>query len=206
MLLNFYSKSCKLPFDITEINKPPTIELEPDPTSVVNEEQHTLETIEPPVDTSDKEMVKESLPICSEKLETDDNENDNSNTQKAGGDDDLILVEQPVECIVIDEDDESNKKDKQFKVTPSMKLLIGQIKAYPELYDSELLTFKDYTRKSYVWNAIACNLSDKATKLMKSWIIMQTRYEWEISQTPTTHPKSELQVELEFLKDFIVKK
>lgn len=70
-------------------------------------------------------------------------------------------MEQPVELIVIEEDDDNGKSEKQFKVSHSMKLLITHIKTYPELYDSEHLAFKDYTRKSYIWNAIASNLADK---------------------------------------------
>lgn len=174
--------------------------MEPEPTPALEEaEKDSVNVIE----TTDKETVKESLPISTEKETSNNKENDKTQKQ---GDDDIILVEQPVECIVIDEDDENNKTDKQFKVTPSMKLLIAQIKAYPELYDSEHLTYKDYTRKSYIWNAIACNLNDKATKLMKCWIIMQTRYEWEISQSPVTNPPTDLRVELEFLKEYILKK
>ncbi|KAM7347370.1 hybrid male rescue isoform 2-T2 [Cochliomyia hominivorax] len=200
-------KTCKLQFEINENNSsPPTTEIEK-----VTAPPESPKLVEPPTETIEKETAPVTSPAKDTNETVNNKENDkNSNAQKSI-DDDLILVEQPVELIVIDEDDDNNKSEKQFKVSPSMKLLIAQIKAYPELYDSENLAFKDYTRKSYIWNAIACNLGDKATKLMKCWIILQTRYEWEIWQTkqntdnssPPPQP-SELQVELEFLKNYIL--
>lgn len=146
-------------------------------------------------------------------------------------DDDLILVETPVELIVIDEDDDNNKDEKQFKLNGNMKNLIAVVKTHPELYDSKHADFNNYTRKSFLWNAIASSMSDKgepfnsnislyfilikfsfkATKLMKCWIVLQTRFEWEICQQKQTAGNnkpsvSELQKELSFLKDFILNK
>lgn len=80
-------------------------------------------------------------------------------------DDDLILIEQPVELIVIDEDDDAKNVEKTFKVTKEMKTLVEQIKKYPELYDSTRNDFTDYTRKSYVWNAVAIQIGDKGMHL-----------------------------------------
>lgn len=81
-------------------------------------------------------------------------------------DDDLILIEQPVELIVIDEDDDAKNVEKTFKVTKEMKTLVEQIKKYPELYDSTRNDFTDYTRKSYVWNAVAIQIGDKGMHLI----------------------------------------
>ncbi|XP_075155121.1 hybrid male rescue isoform X1 [Haematobia irritans] len=128
--------------------------------------------------------------------------------QSMNADDDLIIVEQPVELIVIDEDDDSKHPDKEFKVTNEMRVLIAQIKKYPELYDSSRKDFNDYSRKSYLWNAIAIAIGDKATKLMKCWILIITRYEWEISRNQKTTDvakfQTELQKELEFFEPYIL--
>ncbi|XP_073827929.1 hybrid male rescue isoform X2 [Musca autumnalis] len=131
-----------------------------------------------------------------------------SKTQQTKIDDDLILIEQPVELIVIDEDDDARQGEKQFKVTNEMRNLIAEIKKYPELYDTTRSDFNDYTRKSVLWNSIAVQLGDKATKLMKCWILMVTRYEWEISKTPqgtdVAKCQTELQKEMEFFEPYIL--
>ncbi|XP_061402605.1 uncharacterized protein LOC133338448, partial [Musca vetustissima] len=123
-------------------------------------------------------------------------------------DDDLILIEQPVELIVIDEDDDAKQTEKPFKVTKEMRNLIAEIKKYPELYDTTRSDFNDYTRKSLIWNAIAVQVKDKATKLMKCWILMTTRYEWEISKTTqgsdVAKCQTELQKEMEFFEPYIL--
>ncbi|XP_013111914.1 uncharacterized protein LOC106090305 [Stomoxys calcitrans] len=129
-------------------------------------------------------------------------------TQPISVDDDLILVEQPVELIVIDEDDDAKHADNVFKVTKEMRVLVAQIKKYPELYDSSRTDFADYSRKSYVWNSIAISIGDKATKLMKCWILMTTRFEWEISRnnqnSDVAKYQTELQKELEFFEPYIL--
>ncbi|XP_011291047.1 uncharacterized protein LOC101894856 [Musca domestica] len=123
-------------------------------------------------------------------------------------DDDLILIEQPVELIVIDEDDDAKQTEKSFKVTEEMRKLIAEIKKYPELYDTTRYDYNDYSRKSLLWNSIAVQVGDKATKLMKCWILMMTRYEWEISKTPqgtdVAKCQTQLQKEMEFFEPYIL--
>ncbi|KNC32709.1 hypothetical protein FF38_02713 [Lucilia cuprina] len=219
-------KSCNLDFEISEIDTLPEtatqIQIEVQPESQVKavtqpepeveeidvDENADVEEIEVEVvQTPEEDQKEQEIEIQKNK----ENESKDNAAKQKTVDDDLILVEQPVELIVIEEDDDNNKAEKQFNVTNNMKILIQEIKKYPELYDSENLAFKDYSRKSYIWNAIAVNVSDKATKLMKCWIIMQTRYEWELCQakqqsnyTTKYTPSTELQVELEFLKDYIL--
>uniref|UniRef100_A0A1A9X1I0 MADF domain-containing protein n=1 Tax=Glossina brevipalpis TaxID=37001 RepID=A0A1A9X1I0_9MUSC len=148
-------------------------------------------------------------------------ENELNDQQACNKDDDLILVEPPVELIVIDEDEDSCKiissttncaiTSNAFILTREMKQLIEHVKAYKELYYNLSPFYGDYKRKGFIWNAIASEMGDKATKLMKLWIFIQTRYEWEISQNSpgidtmnNTSETSELQMLLSFLKPHIL--
>ncbi|XP_067641280.1 uncharacterized protein Hmr isoform X1 [Eurosta solidaginis] len=130
-------------------------------------------------------------------------------------DDDLVLVDDEIE--VIDLDDDVNKfffsrhLKGQFLITPEMRRLIANIEPYEELYDCTHRYYEDYRRKGIIWNAIANEVGDKATKLMKCWIQIQTRYEWEVMQrnmsgsAALTKPYSELEHLLSFFMPHILK-
>lgn len=125
-------------------------------------------------------------------------------------DDDLIIIEEPVECIVIN-DEEEDSSIREFRLTRDMLKLIETVKKYPEIYNPRMPEFKDYKHKSSRWNLIANEVNDKATKLMKCWILLMTRYEWEINKRiqckgdgNTPIPKlSRLETEMEFLRSHI---
>ncbi|TMW44387.1 hypothetical protein DOY81_010533, partial [Sarcophaga bullata] len=186
-------KTSNLPFDISDVIEEAEKEL-------VQETNKTEIQIE---------METESAELGNKPDIEDVHKDNNSTAIYKEIDEDLILIEQPVELIVIDEDDDNGKSEKQFKISDSMKKLVQQIKTYPELYDSDNVVYNDYSHRSNIWNSIAIFLGDKATKLMKCWIIMQTRYEWEImhinNENGGDSTPSELQKELEFLKSHILK-
>ena len=120
------------------------------------------------IEEAEKELVQESneteIQIEME-IESADpshvNKDNNSTAIYKEIDEDLILIEQPVELIVIDEDDDNGKSEKQFKISDSMKKLVQQIKTYPELYDSDNVVYNDYSHRSNIWNSIATFLGDK---------------------------------------------
>ncbi|KAI9589438.1 hypothetical protein GQX74_007607 [Glossina fuscipes] len=158
---------------------------------------------------------------CAPLFDIAEPENEVIANQSCNKDDDLILIEQPVELIVIDEDEDSCKiissttnsaiTSNTFILTKEMKQLIEHVKAYQDLYHNLSPFYADYKRKGYIWNAIASEMGDKATKLMKLWIFIQTRYEWEICQASSgidtangMAETSELQMLLSFLKPHIL--
>ncbi|XP_004529682.1 uncharacterized protein LOC101459591 isoform X2 [Ceratitis capitata] len=131
-------------------------------------------------------------------------------------DDDIVLLEDDVEVIDL-EDETANvakvfaKRVKfQFQITPEIRRLIANIEPYQELYDAKHRYYEDYRRKGIIWNAIANEVGDKATKLMKCWIQLQTRYEWELMQRKlqrqlcATKPETELESLLAFFKPYIL--
>lgn len=105
--------------------------------------------------------VETEISIVDNKSDTEDTNRENESAVYKEIDEDLILIEQPVELIVIDEDDDNGKSRKQFKVSEGMKKLVQQIRSYPELYDSLNIAYYDYSHRSFVWNSIATALGDK---------------------------------------------
>ncbi|XP_039961063.1 uncharacterized protein LOC120775112 isoform X2 [Bactrocera tryoni] len=140
-----------------------------------------------------------------------------THTQPAAVDDDIVLLEDDVE--VIDLDDETpaitkalSKLSKlHFQVTPEIRRLIYNLQCYQEIYDGGHRYYEDYRRKGIIWNAVANEVGDKATKLMKCWLQIQTRYEWELMQRrlekelTATKPQTELESLLYFTKAHILK-
>ncbi|XP_075157198.1 uncharacterized protein LOC142230442 [Haematobia irritans] len=104
-----------------------------------------------------------------------------STTNEDHEDDDLIVIENKPELIVI-EDDVHPQPFEEYKITHEMRKLVELVKLYPELYDIKNPQYNDYGRKSCAWNAIADSLGEKVPKVMKLWLLMITRFEWEISR------------------------
>ena len=134
-----YRKTSNLPYDISDVIEEAEKEL-------VQESNETEIQIEMEIESADPSHV---------------NKDNNSTAIYKEIDEDLILIEQPVELIVIDEDDDNGKSEKQFKISDSMKKLVQQIKTYPELYDSDNVVYNDYSHRSNIWNSIATFLGDK---------------------------------------------
>ncbi|XP_037936786.1 uncharacterized protein LOC119670558 [Teleopsis dalmanni] len=138
-------------------------------------------------------------------------ENENTTNEKIDNEDDdlIMLCDEPVIInLDDDDDDDSNAKvlRKAFPINHDIKKLIEIIKEYPELYDTEHRYFNEFRRKGFIWTAIANEVGDKATKLMKSWIYLQTRYEWILTtQQQKEDNKTDLENLLEFLKPYILK-
>ncbi|XP_014087060.3 uncharacterized protein Hmr isoform X2 [Bactrocera oleae] len=159
-----------------------------------------VDKIRCPLPYSDEMEVQEATPV-----------------QPAAVDDDIVLLEDDVE--VIDLDDETPSLTKvfaklckvHFQVTPEIRRLIYNLQCYQEIFDSFHRYYEDYRRKGIIWNAIANEVGDKATKLMKCWIHIQTRYEWELMQRrlekelSATKPQTELESLLHFTKAHILR-
>ncbi|XP_034662323.1 uncharacterized protein LOC117897509 isoform X2 [Drosophila subobscura] len=116
-----------------------------------------------------------SYPLLREK-----NPAESVNAPAPAPEDDVVLVSaaQPMTIIYLDLDNES------FRITPVKRRLIEAVRYYPQLYNASNISYNDYHHRGLIWGAISNELGDKATKLMKSWIILLTRYEWEVSRGP----------------------
>ncbi|XP_016952018.1 uncharacterized protein LOC108025861 [Drosophila biarmipes] len=112
---------------------------------------------------------------------------------------DVEFVEPPpVDIIDVDLEDEA-----AFRCTKDQRRLIEAVQAYPQLYDSLAPGYDNTRHRGLIWGAIANELHDKATKLMKSWLNLQTRYEWELTQRPEQCGNSELCKLMEFLRPHV---
>lgn len=109
-------------------------------------------------------------------------------------DDDVTIVATPPDDII---DLDVDIYD-QFRLTPEHQLLIDAVKPYPQLYDTQHPEYMNYRHRGIIWGAISNELKEKATKLMKSWLQLQTRYEWEL--TFEKDDRSKLKEELKFLE------
>ncbi|BFG01007.1 uncharacterized protein DMAD_00860 [Drosophila madeirensis] len=116
-----------------------------------------------------------SYPLLREK-----NPAESVNAPAPAPEDDVVLVHaaQPMAIIDLDLDNES------FRITPVKRRLIEAVRHYPQLYNASNISYNNYHHRGLIWGAISNELGDKATKLMKSWIILLTRYEWEVSRGP----------------------
>jgi len=116
---------------------------------------------------------------------------------------DVEIVEPPpVDIIDVDLEDEAGF---QFRCTEDQRRLIEAVQAYPQLYDCQVPGYENTRHRGLIWGAIANELHDKATKLMKSWLNLQTRYEWELTQRPDKCSNSELCKLMEFLRPHILR-
>ncbi|SPP89243.1 Hypothetical predicted protein [Drosophila guanche] len=116
-----------------------------------------------------------SYPLLREK-----NPAESVNAPEPTPEDDVVLVNaaQPMAIIDLDLDNDT------FRITPVKRRLIEAVRYYPQLYNASNISYNDYRHRGLIWAAISNELGDKATKLMKSWIILLTRYEWEVSRGP----------------------
>ncbi|XP_017074513.1 uncharacterized protein LOC108110119 [Drosophila eugracilis] len=106
----------------------------------------------------------------------------------------------PVDVIDVDLEEDSNYK---FRCSKEHRRLIEAVQAYPQLYDSQIPGYDNTRHRGLIWGAISNELHDKATKLMKSWLKLQTRYEWELNKGPTLCKTSELCQLMDFLRPHV---
>ncbi|XP_017870819.1 PREDICTED: uncharacterized protein LOC108619042 [Drosophila arizonae] len=116
----------------------------------------------------------------------------------SGTDDVTIVNTQPP---IIDVDAEYSD---QYNISPDQQRLIEAVRAYPQLYDTEHDDYENYHHRGLIWSAISNELREKATKLMKIWLHLQTRYEWELLQANnSSSDSSHLLTQLNFLEPHI---
>ncbi|XP_032588153.2 uncharacterized protein LOC6584097 [Drosophila mojavensis] len=117
----------------------------------------------------------------------------------SGTDDVTIVNTQPP---IIDVDAEYSD---QYNISPDQQRLIEAVRAYPQLYDTEHDDYENYHHRGLIWSAISNELREKATKLMKIWLHLQTRYEWELLQSnnSSSSDRSQLLTQLNFLEPHI---
>ncbi|XP_030381850.1 uncharacterized protein LOC115629509 [Scaptodrosophila lebanonensis] len=107
----------------------------------------------------------------------------------------------PTEAAVDVIDLDTLDADEQYyKLSDDLIRLVECVRYYPQLYDPLHINYKNYRHQGLIWGSISNEMKDKATKLMKSWLQLQTRYEWELMQKPGNTP---LQKHLEFLAPHI---
>ncbi|XP_017850645.1 uncharacterized protein LOC108605470 isoform X2 [Drosophila busckii] len=80
--------------------------------------------------------------------------------------------------------------------------LIEAVRAYPQLYDTRHPDYEDYRIRGISWCDIANELSDKATKLMKTWMQLLTRYEWELNHCQAVN-RTQVYTQLAFMESHI---
>ncbi|XP_017002339.2 uncharacterized protein Hmr [Drosophila takahashii] len=112
---------------------------------------------------------------------------------------DVEIVEPPpVDIIDVDLEEESLR---HYRCSKDQRRLIEAVQAYPQLYDNQAPGYENTRHRGLIWGAIANELHDKATKLMKSWLKLQTRYEWELAhQCSSSSSSSELCQLMHFLQ------
>ncbi|XP_060662570.1 uncharacterized protein LOC132795721 isoform X1 [Drosophila nasuta] len=115
-------------------------------------------------------------------------------------DDDEVTIVAPQPAIIIDVDKVAIE---YYKLNADQLRLIDAVRAYPQLYDVRHAAYGNHRHRGLIWGAISNELHEKATKLMKSWLQLQIRYEWELLQhhnNNNTTTRSRLSELLEFLE------
>nr|AAQ22449.1 RE54143p [Drosophila melanogaster] len=88
-------------------------------------------------------------------------------------------------------------------VATGYSVLIEAVSAYPLLYDSTCTGYQNTRHRFLIWSAISNEVHDKATKLMKCWLKLQTRYEWELIHRPRHIGTSELCRLMDFMEPHV---
>ncbi|XP_062138935.1 LOW QUALITY PROTEIN: uncharacterized protein LOC133847750 [Drosophila sulfurigaster albostrigata] len=117
-------------------------------------------------------------------------------------DDDEVTIVAPQPAIIIDVDKVAIE---YYKLNAEQLRLIDAVRAYPQLYDVRHAAYWNHRHRGLIWGAISNELHEKATKLMKSWLQLQIRYEWELLQqhNNNTTTRSRLSELLEFLEPHV---
>lgn len=91
---------------------------------------------------------------------------------------DVVIVEPTIDVIDVELVGPS-----KFQCTKNSRKLIEAVQAYPQLYDPTQAGYENHWHMGLIWGAIANELRDKGTKLMKMWLNLLIRYEWELNRT-----------------------
>ncbi|EDW75304.2 uncharacterized protein Dwil_GK19765 [Drosophila willistoni] len=97
----------------------------------------------------------------------------------------------------------ADKDVNDFQCTEDHRRLVEAVQSYPQLYDIYRPGYDNYRHRGLIWGSISNELRDKATKLMKRWLYLQTRYEWELGRTENGVQNSELWNLLSFLAPYV---
>ncbi|XP_046865774.1 uncharacterized protein LOC111519606 isoform X1 [Drosophila willistoni] len=106
---------------------------------------------------------------------------------------------------IIDVDLFADEDVSKFPCINEYRRLIEAVKPYPQLYDVDHTDYNNYRHRGLIWLAISNELRDRATKLMKLWLYLQTRYEWELISTGDRLQHSELGHMLSFLGPHVIR-
>ncbi|XP_032581859.1 uncharacterized protein LOC6617567 isoform X2 [Drosophila sechellia] len=114
---------------------------------------------------------------------------------------DVELVEvPPVDIIDVDLEEDPTYN---YRCSKLQRRLIEAVNAYPLLYDTTYTGYQNTRHRGLIWSAISNEVHDKATKLMKCWLKLQTRYEWELIHRPRHIGTSELCRLMDFMEPHI---
>ncbi|EDX17569.1 Hmr [Drosophila simulans] len=114
---------------------------------------------------------------------------------------DVELVEvPPVDIIDVDLEEDPTYN---YRCSKLQRRLIEAVNAYPLLYDTTYTGYQNTRHRGLIWSAISNEVHDKATKLMKCWLKLQTRYEWELIHRPRNIGTSELCRLMDFMEPHI---
>ncbi|KAH8245780.1 hypothetical protein KR026_003440, partial [Drosophila bipectinata] len=91
---------------------------------------------------------------------------------------DVVIVEPAIDVIDVELVGPS-----KFQCTKNSQKLIEAVLAYPQLYDATQAGYDNHWHMGMIWSSIANELRDKGTKLMKMWLKLVIRYEWELNRT-----------------------
>ncbi|KAH8330142.1 hypothetical protein KR074_011361 [Drosophila pseudoananassae] len=91
---------------------------------------------------------------------------------------DVVIVEPTIDVIDVELVGPS-----KFQCTKNCRKLIEAVLAYPQLYDPTQAGYENQWHVGVIWSSIANELRDKGTKLMKMWLKLVIRYEWELNHT-----------------------
>lgn len=131
-----------------------------------------------------------------------DRRNSRPSLDESGGDDDVTIVN--TQPPIIDVDAEYSD---HYNINLLQQRLIDAVRAYPQLYDTKHGDYEDYYHRGLIWSAICNELNEKGTKLMKIWLHLQTRYEWELLHSSNSDRigsgSSQLLTQLKFLEPHI---
>ncbi|KAH8238624.1 hypothetical protein KR032_011744, partial [Drosophila birchii] len=109
-----------------------------------------------------------------------------------------IVEPPPVDIIDVDLVEDTSS------CTREERRLIEAVSAYPQLYDSQHPQFSNFRHRGLIWSSISNELRDKATKLIKNWLKLQTRYEWEVRNKDNNGKESELYQLMSFMHSHVL--
>ncbi|KAH8345096.1 hypothetical protein KR059_004905, partial [Drosophila kikkawai] len=110
-------------------------------------------------------------------LTVEDSDNDGEGEGDNGAPEVEIVEPPPVDIIDVDLVEDASS----FRCSSGERRLIEAVSAYSQLYDPLHIHYANYRHRGLIWSSISNELHDKATKLIKIWLKLMTRYEWEIT-------------------------